>query len=175
MATAFKQEEISIKSLLNTLETADAKTKCEIENTLVEIAPVEEKPQEDEREEVNETIEVSDASDYFMTAESVKAFASADAAYKAIFGDSLKLTAKWYKDGNALSVKVEISGAMKTELNVLGVTAKTDMTIEAKSEAKANEYGLITYEYSYSKIVDNSGSSPVTTISESKIEISWSK
>ena len=42
MATAFKQEEISIKSLLNTLETADAKTKCEIENTLVEIAPVEE-------------------------------------------------------------------------------------------------------------------------------------
>lgn len=43
MATAFKQEEqFSVKSLLNTLETADAKTKCEIENTLVEIAPVEE-------------------------------------------------------------------------------------------------------------------------------------
>ena len=42
MATAFKQEEISVKSLLDTLETADAKTKCEIENTLVEIAPVEE-------------------------------------------------------------------------------------------------------------------------------------
>ena len=43
MATAFKQtEEISVKSLLDTLEYADAKTKCEIENTLVEIAPVEE-------------------------------------------------------------------------------------------------------------------------------------
>lgn len=43
MATAFKHEEqFSVKSLLNTLETADAKTKCEIENTLVEIAPVEE-------------------------------------------------------------------------------------------------------------------------------------
>ena len=43
MATAFKQtEEFSVKTLLDTLETADAKTKCEIENTLVEIAPVEE-------------------------------------------------------------------------------------------------------------------------------------
>lgn len=43
MATAFKTEEkISIKSLLTTLESADAKTKNEIENTLVEIAPVEE-------------------------------------------------------------------------------------------------------------------------------------
>lgn len=43
MATAFKQEEkLSVKSLLNTLEAADAKTKSEIENTLVEIAPVEE-------------------------------------------------------------------------------------------------------------------------------------
>ena len=43
MATAFKEEEkISVKSLLNTLETADAKTKNEIENTLVKIAPVEE-------------------------------------------------------------------------------------------------------------------------------------
>lgn len=42
MATAFKEESISIKSLLTTLETADAKTKNEIENTLVEIAPVEE-------------------------------------------------------------------------------------------------------------------------------------
>lgn len=43
MATAFKEEEkLSVKSLLTTLETADAKTKNEIENTLVEIAPVEE-------------------------------------------------------------------------------------------------------------------------------------
>ena len=42
MATAFKEEKLSVKSLLTTLETADAKTKCEIENTLVEIAPVEE-------------------------------------------------------------------------------------------------------------------------------------
>ena len=43
MATAFKQEEqISVKSLLTSLESADAKTKCEIENMLVEIAPVEE-------------------------------------------------------------------------------------------------------------------------------------
>lgn len=43
MATAFKQEEkISLKALLTSLESADAKTKCEIENTLVEIAPIEE-------------------------------------------------------------------------------------------------------------------------------------
>ena len=42
MATAFKEEKLSVKSLLSTLETADAKTKNEIENTLVEIAPVEE-------------------------------------------------------------------------------------------------------------------------------------
>lgn len=43
MATAFKQEEkISVRSLLTTLETADAKTKNEIENTLVKIAPIEE-------------------------------------------------------------------------------------------------------------------------------------
>ena len=43
MATAFKEEEkLSVKSLLTTLETADAKTKNEIENTLVKIAPVEE-------------------------------------------------------------------------------------------------------------------------------------
>ena len=43
MATAFKQEEIfSVKTLLTSLESADAKTKNEIENTLVEIAPVEE-------------------------------------------------------------------------------------------------------------------------------------
>ena len=43
MATAFKEEEkISVKSLLSNLEMADAKTKSEIENTLVEIAPVEE-------------------------------------------------------------------------------------------------------------------------------------
>ena len=43
MATAFKQEEtLTVKSLLTSLESADAKTKCEIENTLVEIAPVEE-------------------------------------------------------------------------------------------------------------------------------------
>lgn len=130
---------------------------------------------EDKKEEVNETIEIDSASDYFMTADSVKAFASADSAVKAIFGDNLKLTAKWYKDGNALSVKTELSGTVKTELNALGVTVKTDRTIEAKAEAKANEYGLITYEYSYSKTVDNSGDSPVTTITESKIEISWSK
>lgn len=43
MATAIKQEEnFSVKTLLNDLKTADAKTKNEIENTLVEIAPVEE-------------------------------------------------------------------------------------------------------------------------------------
>lgn len=43
MATAFKQEEkISVKSLLTSLESADAKMRNEIENTLVEIAPVEE-------------------------------------------------------------------------------------------------------------------------------------
>ena len=43
MATAFKTEEkFSVKSLLTSLETADNKTKNEIENTLVEIAPVEE-------------------------------------------------------------------------------------------------------------------------------------
>ena len=43
MATALKQkEEFSVKSLLTSLESADAKTKCEIENALVEIAPIEE-------------------------------------------------------------------------------------------------------------------------------------
>ena len=47
MATAFKQEEVlTVKSLLTSLESADAKTKNEIENTLVEIAPVEELVQE---------------------------------------------------------------------------------------------------------------------------------
>ena len=43
MATAFKQEEtLTVRLLLTSLESADAKAKNEIENTLVKIAPVEE-------------------------------------------------------------------------------------------------------------------------------------